>query len=176
MEHIISVLVENKFGVLSRIANLFSGRGYNIETLSVAPTLDASISMMTIVTSGDDRIIEQIVNQLGFKFHIAADHVQGLMNVLWQRLLTLKFQGGSYHRCERRPQFVTGIGSKLALARERGFQPVKHPIKGGRQFSQFISTRDQHSSPYFTASCALVKSFKYQSRPMRACKTSSAQS
>ncbi len=64
MEHIISVLVENKFGDLSRIANLFSGRGYNIETLSVAPTLDASMSMMTIVTSGDDRIIEQIVKQL----------------------------------------------------------------------------------------------------------------
>ena len=64
MEHIISVLVENKFGVLSRIANLFSGRGYNIETLSVAPALDASMSMMTIVTSGDDRINEQIVKQL----------------------------------------------------------------------------------------------------------------
>src|SRR6266446_10762542 len=64
MEHIISVLVENKFGVLSRVANLFSGRGYNIETLSVAPTLDPSMSMMTIVTSGDDRIIEQIVKQL----------------------------------------------------------------------------------------------------------------
>jgi acetolactate synthase I/III small subunit len=64
VEHIVSVLVENKFGVLSRIANLFSGRGYNIETLSVAPTLDSSMSMMTIVTSGDDRIIEQIVKQL----------------------------------------------------------------------------------------------------------------
>ena len=64
MEHIIPVLVENKFGVLSRIANLFSGRGYNIESLSVAPTLDATMSMMTIVTSGDDRIIEQIVKQL----------------------------------------------------------------------------------------------------------------
>jgi acetolactate synthase-1/3 small subunit len=64
VEHIISVLVENKFGALSRVANLFSGRGYNIETLSVAPTLDPSMSMMTIVTSGDDRIIEQIVKQL----------------------------------------------------------------------------------------------------------------
>ena len=64
MEHIISVQVENKFGVLSRVANLFSGRGYNIETLSVAPTLDPSMSMMTIVTRGDDRIIEQIVKQL----------------------------------------------------------------------------------------------------------------
>jgi acetolactate synthase-1/3 small subunit len=64
VEHIISILVENKFGVLSRVVNLFSGRGYNIETLSVAPTLDASMSMMTIVTDGDDRIVEQIVKQL----------------------------------------------------------------------------------------------------------------
>jgi acetolactate synthase I/III small subunit len=64
MEHIISVTVENKFGVLSRVAGLFSGRGFNIESLSVAPTLDPSMSMMTIVTSGDDRIIEQIVKQL----------------------------------------------------------------------------------------------------------------
>jgi len=64
VEHIISILVENKFGVLSRVANLFSGRGYNIETLSVAPTLDPSMSMMTIVTRGDDKIIEQIVKQL----------------------------------------------------------------------------------------------------------------
>ncbi|MGH7231197.1 MAG: acetolactate synthase small subunit [Nitrospiraceae bacterium] len=64
MEHIISVTVENKFGVLSRVAGLFSGRGFNIESLSVAPTLDSSMSLMTIVTSGDDRIIEQIVKQL----------------------------------------------------------------------------------------------------------------
>jgi acetolactate synthase-1/3 small subunit len=64
MEHIISVLVENKFGVLSRVAGLFSGRGFNIESLSVAPSLDPTMSMMTIVTGGDDRIIEQIVKQL----------------------------------------------------------------------------------------------------------------
>ena len=64
MEHIISVLVENKFGVLSRVAGLFSGRGFNIESLSVAPSLDPSMSMMTIVTRGDDRIIEQIVKHL----------------------------------------------------------------------------------------------------------------
>jgi acetolactate synthase-1/3 small subunit len=64
MEHIISVTVENKFNVLSRVAGLFSGRGFNIESLSVAPSLDPSTSMMTIVTSGDDRIIEQIVKQL----------------------------------------------------------------------------------------------------------------
>jgi acetolactate synthase-1/3 small subunit len=64
MEHIISVLVENKFGVLARVAGLFSARGYNIESLSVAPTLDPTTSMITIVTAGDDQIIEQIIKQL----------------------------------------------------------------------------------------------------------------
>lgn len=64
MRHTISVLVENEFGVLTRVAGLFSGRGFNIESLSVAPTLDRSISRMTIVTSGDDNILEQIVKQL----------------------------------------------------------------------------------------------------------------
>jgi len=64
MRHTISVLVENKFGVLSRIAGLFSGRGFNIESLSVAPTLDSSTSRMTIVTRGDDAIVEQITKQL----------------------------------------------------------------------------------------------------------------
>jgi acetolactate synthase I/III small subunit len=64
MEHIISILVENKFGVLARVAGLFSARGYNIESLSVAPTLDPETSMITIVTIGDDRIVEQIIKQL----------------------------------------------------------------------------------------------------------------
>lgn len=64
MKHTISVLVENEFGVLSRVSGLFSGRGFNIESLSVAPTLDPDTSRMTIVTSGDDRILEQITKQL----------------------------------------------------------------------------------------------------------------
>ncbi len=64
MRHTISVLVENKFGVLSRISGLFSGRGYNIESLSVGETIDPQISIMTIVTSGDDLVIEQIIKQL----------------------------------------------------------------------------------------------------------------
>ncbi|MBN2507385.1 MAG: acetolactate synthase small subunit [Verrucomicrobia bacterium] len=64
MRHTISVLVENKFGVLTRVAGLFSGRGYNIDTLNVGPTHDPSISRMTIVTRGDDATVEQIVKQL----------------------------------------------------------------------------------------------------------------
>ena len=64
MRHTISVLVENKFGVLTRIAGLFSGRGYNVDTLNVAPTQDADTSRMTIVTHGDDGTIDQIIKQL----------------------------------------------------------------------------------------------------------------
>jgi acetolactate synthase-1/3 small subunit len=64
MRHTISVLVENKFGVLTRVAGLFSGRGYNIDTLNVAPTHDSTASRMTIVTHGDEATIEQIIKQL----------------------------------------------------------------------------------------------------------------
>ena len=64
MRHIISILIENEAGALSRVAGLFSARGYNIESLTVAPTEDASLSRMTIVTTGTDRIIEQITKQL----------------------------------------------------------------------------------------------------------------
>ena len=64
MQHTISVLVENKFGVLTRVAGLFSGRGYNIDTLNVGPTQNPKFSRMTIVTRGDDSTIEQIVKQL----------------------------------------------------------------------------------------------------------------
>jgi len=64
MRHIISVLLENEPGALSRVVGLFSARGYNIETLTVAPTEDASLSRMTIVTTGSDDIIEQITKHL----------------------------------------------------------------------------------------------------------------
>ncbi len=64
MRHIISILMENEAGALSRVAGLFSARGYNIESLTVAPTEDASLSRMTIVTTGTEAIIEQITKQL----------------------------------------------------------------------------------------------------------------
>ncbi len=64
MRHTISVLVENKFGVLTRVAGLFSGRGYNIDTLNVGPTQDPAVSRMTIITHGDEATLEQIIKQL----------------------------------------------------------------------------------------------------------------
>jgi acetolactate synthase-1/3 small subunit len=74
MRHTISVLVENKFGVLTRVAGLFSGRGYNIDTLNVAPTQDAATSRMTIVTHGDEATLDQIVKQLNKLVNVIAVH------------------------------------------------------------------------------------------------------
>ena len=64
MRHVISILLENEAGALSRVAGLFSARGYNIESLTVAPTEDPTLSRMTLVTSGSDEIVEQITKQL----------------------------------------------------------------------------------------------------------------
>jgi len=64
MRHTLSVLVENKFGVLTRIAGMFSGRGFNIDTLNVGPTLDPTLSRMTIAVRGDDAVLEQVTKQL----------------------------------------------------------------------------------------------------------------
>lgn len=64
MRHIISALVENEAGALSRVVSLFAARGYNIETLTVAPTEDATLSRLTVVTSGSDDVIEQITKHL----------------------------------------------------------------------------------------------------------------
>jgi len=72
MRHIISILMENEAGALSRVAGLFSARGYNIESLTVAPTEDETLSRMTIVTRGSDEIIEQINKQLNKLIEVVA--------------------------------------------------------------------------------------------------------
>jgi acetolactate synthase-1/3 small subunit len=64
MRHILSLLIENEAGALSRVSGLFSARGYNIESLTVAPTEDATLSRMTIVTTGSDDVVEQITKQV----------------------------------------------------------------------------------------------------------------
>lgn len=72
MRHIISLLMENEAGALSRVSGLFSARGYNIESLTVAPTEDSTLSRMTIVTSGSDEVIEQIYKQLNKLIEVVA--------------------------------------------------------------------------------------------------------
>jgi acetolactate synthase I/III small subunit len=98
VRHIISILVENEAGALSRISGLFSARGYNIETLTVAPTEDASMSRMTIVTTGSEDVIEQITKQLNKLIEVVkvidlseAEHIE-------RELMLIKVRAGQKER------------------------------------------------------------------------------
>lgn len=100
MRHTISVLVENEFGVLARVAGLFSGRGFNIESLSVAETMDSTISRITLVTRGDDQVLEQIEKQLNKLINVikvvdftATEHVE-------RELVLVKVQADERTRAE----------------------------------------------------------------------------
>ncbi len=100
MRHVISVLVENKFGVLAKIAGLFSGRGFNIDSLSVGETMDPSISRMTIVTRGDDKILEQITKQLNRLIDVIK--VQDFTDQAYvdRELVMIKVGASSEHRAQ----------------------------------------------------------------------------
>jgi acetolactate synthase-1/3 small subunit len=100
MKHTISVLVENKFGVLARVASLFSAKGYNIESLSVGETVDPEISRMTIVVTGDDMILEQIIKQLRRLIDVikVSDLTQG--NFIDRELVLVKVRAESSTRSE----------------------------------------------------------------------------
>ncbi len=100
MRHIISLLMENESGALSRVSGLFSARGYNIESLTVAPTEDASLSRMTIVTSGSDEVIEQIIKQLNKLIDVV--RVLDLNNgkYIERELMLVKVKAGDKHRDE----------------------------------------------------------------------------
>jgi acetolactate synthase-1/3 small subunit len=98
MRHILSILVENEAGALSRISGLFSARGYNIESLTVAPTEDASMSRMTVVTKGSDEVIEKITKQLNKLVEVVkvvdlseAEHIE-------RELMLIKVRAGAKER------------------------------------------------------------------------------
>jgi acetolactate synthase-1/3 small subunit len=100
MRHTISVLVENKFGVLARVASMFSAKGYNIESLSVGETIDPEVSRMTIVVTGDDMILEQIVKQLRRLIDVikVSDLTQG--NFIDRELVLVKVRAEQTARSE----------------------------------------------------------------------------
>ena len=98
MKHIISILVENEAGALSRIAGLFSARGYNIESLTVAPTEDASMSRMTIVTSGSDDVVEQITKQLNKLVDVVKVVDLSEAEHLERELMLIKVRAGAKER------------------------------------------------------------------------------
>ena len=110
MRHIISVLLENESGALSRVSGLFSARGYNIESLTVAPTEDASMSRMTIVTRGSEDVIEQIVKQLNKLIEVVkvVDLNEGSHLERELMLVKVKAQGESREELKRMSDIFRG--------------------------------------------------------------------
>lgn len=100
MQHTISVLVANRFGVLSRVSGLFSGRGFNIDSLTVAETQDPEVSRMTIVTRGDDQIIEQITKQLNKLVDVIKVTDLTGENFVDREMILVKVQVGNDNRAE----------------------------------------------------------------------------
>jgi len=100
MKHTISVLVENKPGVLARISGLFSGRGYNIDSLSVGETQDPSVSRMTIVSRGDDAILEQITKQLNKLIDVVKVQDFGDKEFVDRELMLIKVNFNAQNRPE----------------------------------------------------------------------------
>ncbi len=100
MRHTISILVTNEFGVLSRVSGLFSGRGFNIESLCVAETLDPNISRMTIVTSGNENVLEQINKQLNKLVNVIKVHDFKGENHIERELALIKVQVTVENRAE----------------------------------------------------------------------------
>jgi acetolactate synthase-1/3 small subunit len=94
------VLVENKFGVLTRVAGLFSGRGYNIDTLNVAPTHQANASRMTIVTRGDDATLDQIVKQLNKLVNVIEVHDYSEADFIDRELILVRVAVNAKTRAE----------------------------------------------------------------------------
>ena len=100
MRHTISILVENKFGVLTRIAGMFRGRGFNIDTLNVGPTLDPEISRMTIVVRGDDKVLDQVNKQLDKLVNVISVEDFGDTEYVDRELVLLRVKADSKSRAD----------------------------------------------------------------------------
>lgn len=100
MRHTISILVENKFGVLTRIAGMFSGRGFNIDTLNVGPTLDPEISRMTIVVRGDDKVLDQVNKQLDKLINVISVEDFGESDYIDRELVLVRVKADAKARAE----------------------------------------------------------------------------
>jgi len=151
MRHIISILLENESGALSRVAGLFSARGYNIESLTVAPTDDASMSRMTLVTSGTDEIIEQITKQLNKLIDVVklVDMTEGVHIEREMMLIKMRVVGGDAREEIKRLADIfrgnvidvtedtytielTGTGDKLdAFIQAVGSSPILEVVRSG---------------------------------------------
>jgi|TARA_B110000003_G_scaffold207189_1_gene206102 acetolactate synthase I/III small subunit len=120
MRHIISLLMENEAGALSRVSGLFSARGYNIESLSVAPTEDPTLSRMTIVTSGSDEVIEQIIKQLNKLIDVVKVLDLNDGKYIERELMVVKVKATSQYKDEMK-RITDTFGGRIIDASENNF-------------------------------------------------------
>jgi acetolactate synthase-1/3 small subunit len=135
MRHIISILLQNEAGALSRVSNLFSSRGYNIESLNVAPTADKKVSRLTLVTRGSDEVIEQITKQLGKVVDVVAitdlttfDHIEREL-----ALLKVHMANGDVDELQR----IVGAANARVLDDHEGHYTVEF-IGGSQEIDRFM--------------------------------------
>ena len=136
MRHIISILLQNEAGALSRVTNLFSTRGFNIESLNVAPTNDATVSRLTLVTIGSDAVIDQISKHLGNLVDVmtivdmtGTDHIERELALLKLRLP----KGGR----EELATVVEGFGGRIWD--DHGGHFTVELINGGSEIDRFMT-------------------------------------
>jgi acetolactate synthase-1/3 small subunit len=137
MRHIISILLQNEAGALSRVSNLFSSRGYNIESLNVAPSKEPAISRLTLVTQGSEEVIDQICKQLGKVVDVVAitdltsfDHIEREFC-----LVKINLSDGSRAALE---QAISGFNARI-LDDHQGHYTVEC-IGGGQEIDRFIDS------------------------------------
>lgn len=135
MRHIISIVLQNEAGALSRVANLFSSRGYNIESLNVAPTDDETVSRLTLVTTGSDEVIDQITKQLGKLVDVV--HITDMTRIEHIErelaLLKLAVEGDSSALEDVLEQF------DVRVLDDKGPQITVELVGGGQDIDRFIA-------------------------------------
>lgn len=135
MRHIISIVLQNEAGALSRVANLFSSRGYNIESLNVAPTNDETVSRLTLVTTGSDEVIDQITKQLGKLVDVV--HITDMTRIEHIErelaLLKLAVDGDSSALDDVLEQF------DVRVLDDKGPQITVELVGGGQDIDRFIA-------------------------------------
>ena len=141
MRHIISVLLENESGALSRVAGLFSARGYNIDTLTVAPTNDPTLSRLTISTSGDDRKIDQIEKQLGKLVDVAALQDITVNRHLEREVVLIKLRAEGDDKAEL-DRVVDAFNAQLIVINETQF--IVELSGSSEKVVELLKTLDKH--------------------------------
>lgn len=136
MRHIISILLQNEAGALARVSDLFSARGYNIESLNVAPTDDPTVSRLTLVTTGSEDVVDQIFKQLGKLIDVVditdmtdTDHIE-------RELALIKLDLGSRGRAGL-DELLSGFSARVLDDREQHF--TVELVGGGHEIDRFVA-------------------------------------